>query len=148
MGNRKDYNKTMTNYEQVTIGTDRQLFIDDFSIEVENGISRVLHKPTRAGVALAPEKPYELGHIGYMTTMKDGSHFRAWYRGNAEVPGKSMDGPFTAYAESENGIDWTKPDLGIYKYDESGDNNLVWTGPGYNMGPFRDDNPDAQENER
>ena len=59
-----------------------------------------------------------------------------------------MDGPFTAYAESEDGIHWTKPNLGIHEYDGSKDNNLVWMGPGYNMGAFRDDNPDVHEDER
>ncbi len=138
----------MTDTTPTDVGSDRQLFLDDFWVGEAKDVERVLHQPRRASVAIAAEKPYELGHIGYMVAIEDGGRFRAWYRGNADRPGKTMDGPFAAYAESDDGVHWTKPNLGIYEYEGSKDNNLVWLGPGYNMGPFRDDNPDAREDER
>lgn len=54
-----------------------------------------------------------------------------------------MNPRWSAHAESQDGIHWEKPDLGIIEFDGSRDSNLVWMGPGANMAPFRDDNPDA-----
>ena len=52
------------------------------------------------------------------------------------------------YAESGDGVHWEKPRLGLVEFDGSKDNNLVWGGPGFDMAPFLDGNPDALEEER
>ena len=45
----------------------------------------------------------------------------------------------TCYAESKDGIHWTKPDLGLFEFDGSKKNNIVWDGPGaHNFTPFKD----------
>jgi hypothetical protein len=59
-----------------------------------------------------------------------------------------MNPRWSAHAESQDGIHWEKPDLGIIEFDGSRDSNLVWMGPGANMAPFRDDNPDAPDEQR
>ena len=51
----------------------------------------------------------------------------------------------TGYAESTDGINWEKPELGIIDFEGSKTNNLVWNGPGWNMSPFKDPNPDVPE---
>ena len=35
-------------------------------------------------------------------------------------------GDLTCYAESDDGIHWTKPDLGIFSFDGAYENNIVW----------------------
>ena len=53
-------------------------------------------------------------------------------------------GDLTCYAESEDGLTWTKPDLGIFEFDGSSDNNIVWDLHGANV--FRDDEePDPRK---
>ena len=54
----------------------------------------------------------------------------------------------TAYAESDNGIHWTKPKLGIIEFNGSRENNLVWDGSVENLAVFHDDNPNCHPSER
>ena len=44
----------------VHIGTDRQLFLDDFWIDEARGTTRVLHQPTREAPAIEPDPPWDL----------------------------------------------------------------------------------------
>jgi hypothetical protein len=46
-------------------------------------------------------------------------------------------GDLTCYAESDDGLTWTKPNLGIFEFDGSLDNNIVWDLHGASV--FRDD---------
>src|SRR5262249_24523048 len=56
----------------------------------------------------------------------------------------------TCYAESKDGITWTKPNLGLFEFLRSKDNNIVWMGgkETHNFTPFKDKNPSAPEAER
>src|SRR3989442_12468068 len=45
--------------------------------------------------------------------------------GETNVP---EHGPLACYAESRDGINWSKPVLRLYDYKGSRDNNIVWTG--------------------
>ena len=52
-------------------------------------------------------------------------------------------------AESLDGINWKRPSLGLYEFNGSKDNNIVWTGSGgHNFSPFKDTNPAALPGER
>ena len=47
-------------------------------------------------------------------------------------------------AESVDGIEWTRPGLGLVEFDGSTDNNIILKGPGTdNFVPFQDGNPEA-----
>ncbi|MEO2002859.1 MAG: hypothetical protein ABGY41_02020, partial [Candidatus Poribacteria bacterium] len=53
-------------------------------------------------------------------------------------------GDLTCYAESDDGLTWTKPDLGIFEFNGSADNNIVWDLHGASV--FRDDDePDPRK---
>lgn len=55
----------------------------------------------------------------------------------------------TCYAESRDGIHWEKPSLGLYEFDGSKENNIVWDGIGTHcFTPFRDPNPDCAPDAR
>ena len=122
------------------IGSDRQLFLDDFWIDRSEGVTRELHHPVRREAAVARDKPWEGGGLGYMVTFWDEDRYRGWYRAGQDN--------LVAYAESTDGIHWEKPELGIFDFEGSKKNNLVWNGPGGNMSPFRDPNPDVPNDER
>ena len=130
------------------IGTRRQLFVDEFWIGERSGITRRLHSPVRREVAIAAEHPWEKGGVSCMVTTREGDRFRAWYRCDREMPMRGKRMPLIAYAESEDGVRWKKPMLGLIEFDGSTDNNLVWAGPGNNMSPFRDPNPRVPDEER
>ena len=45
--------------DPVSIGTDRQLFLDDFWIDQAKAVERRLHQPVQREIAIASEKPWE-----------------------------------------------------------------------------------------
>lgn len=45
------------------IGSDRQLFLDDFWIDRSEGVTRELHHPVRREAAVARDKPWEGGGL-------------------------------------------------------------------------------------
>ena len=131
----------------VDIGEDRQLFVDDFWIADLTGVERVLHSPARQDIALEPEHPWEVGGLSYLIAFPDQGKFRGWYRADPQLQDTDYNS-ITCYAESEDGINWTKPNVGLIEFNGSKDNNIVWTGQGINLAPFKDGNPDAKPEER
>ncbi len=130
------------------VGSRRQLFVDQRLIGTLEGVRQVLHHPVRREIAIAPEHPWEKHGVSYMVTFKDGDRFRAWYRVDAVAFGEGKRRSMTAYAESDDGIHWRKPKLGIVEFNGSKENNLVWDGRAKNLAPFRDDNPKCKPDER
>ena len=128
------------------IGTDRQLFVDDYWIDESSGVKRKLHSPQKKETVLKPEKPWEQRFVSWVGTMKDGDKFKAYYRCSNLGEGGGRE--ITAYQESYDGIHWEKPNLGLMEYEGSKDNNIVWMGPGANMAPFKDPNPQVPDDER
>lgn len=132
----------------VDVGSRRQLFVGQDLIEKLDGARQVLHRPVRREIAIKPEHPWENFGVSYMVSFKDGDRFRAWYRVDAAEFGNSKRRAMTAYAESDDGIRWRKPKLGIIEFDGSKENNLVWEGGPGNLAPFRDESPDCNPDER
>ena len=133
------------------IGTDRQLFVDDYWIEDLDGIRRTLHHPVKRETVIRPEHPWEQKGVSYMRVIEDGGRFRGWYRCDPKMNPDMQDrNTVTAYAESFDGVTWEKPTLGIVEYDGSKENNIVWAGADneMNMAPFRDKNPVVSEDEK
>jgi hypothetical protein len=105
--------------EPVDIGSRRELFVDDYLIERLTGHAQLrLHRPTPREVVLVCDRPWEGNGCNYMTVFQDGERYRMYYRGSHGV--YMPDGYRQAhrqvycYAESKDGIHWTKPDLGLY----------------------------------
>ncbi len=101
------------------IGNARQLFLDDFVVAELRGVVRTLHQPTKYenNPVVVPEHPWEDQGIHYPLVFRDGSIYRMYYlaRGSAkDTPdGSGNFGP-VGYAESQDGIHWTKPLLDVY----------------------------------
>ena len=132
----------------IELGDRRELFVDDFLIDRLRGVELRLQKPVPRNVALDHgDVPWEGNTSGYHTIFQDGKLFRAYYRGNHyELWGTYK--PVVCYAESRDGIEWYRPELGLVNYKGSTRNNIIWDGPGsLNFTPFRDRNPDCREGE-
>jgi hypothetical protein len=75
-----------------------------------------------------------------------------YYRGSAlgVANGKLKLGKEVyCYAESRDGIRWTKPNLGLFEYNGSKQNNIIWTGVGiHNFAPFLDSCPNCPAESR
>lgn len=132
------------------VGSRLQLFLDDDLIEEMKGVELKLHEPSWAEIAMRRDRPWEDSTLYDPVVIKDGERYRMWYRANFNSP------PFyTAYAESTDGINWTKPNLGLVEFQGSTENNIVWAGDHSKPGGmpdvlcvFRDDNPNTPNDER
>ena len=94
-----------------------QLFLDDHIIERSTGFQRVLHHPEARGPVLVPERPWEAQGITplYVGRRADGRlecYYRAhWWNGKGEWDLGQASA--TAYAVSEDGTHWEKPELNL-----------------------------------
>jgi hypothetical protein len=102
------------------IDTKRQLFIDDYVISSLTNITRQFHQPAKY-----PGNPLMPGYPAAVLYDEKSGKFRMWY---------SM-----SYAESTDGINWTKPNRGL-------EGNRVFVGPGEIRGFIY--NPDAADPQR
>ncbi len=152
--------------EALEIGSRIELFVDDYLIDSLEGVRLKLHEPKSAGTVLTLDKPWEGNTSAYFNLFQDGDLYRMYYRGSnlAEyaLPDLLREGekvledhPFTiSYAESKDGIQWERPNLGIYEFEGSKDNSIVWMDkPGDQkitdcMYVFKDGNPRAPDSQR
>jgi hypothetical protein len=95
--------------ESIDIGSRRELFVDDFVIDKLQGARQRLHHPTPREVAIVHDRPWEGNTCFYHTVFRDGDLYRMYYRGSQHTPGKGSTHQVVCYAESEDGIRWTKP---------------------------------------
>jgi hypothetical protein len=133
--------------DAIDIGDRLELFVDHFLIDSLQGVLLRLHEPRPAGTALAFDRPWEGAHTGYVTVLQDGPLYRMYYRG-LPVSGKDgSDQETTCYAESRDGIRWTKPDLGLHEVTGSRRNNVILAGTSpfsHNFAPFIDTRPGVE----
>ena len=132
----------------IDVASRRELFVDDHLIEKLSGEAALrLHHPTPREVSIVFDAPWEGSGSGYHTIFQDGDLYRMYYRGlHLEVSkGKlssSRHEPFYCYAESTDGVRWTRPELGIVEFDGSKKNNIILKGRGtHNFAAFKDDQP-------
>ncbi len=116
----------------VRLGSRRELFADRFLIDRLKGASLALERPHDEGAVLRFDKPWEGRFCGYATVIKDGPLYRLYYRGLPDAGGDGSNREVTCYAESKDGIRWTKPELGLFEINGSKANNVVLAG----MAPF------------
>lgn len=134
--------------EPLALGNRRELFIDHHLIDRLDGASLKLHEPRPAGTAINYDRPWEGPGCGYITVLEDDGIYRMYYRG------LSGDGPqVTCYAESVDGIEWIKPDIGLFDAAGMRDNNVILTpevagGATHNFSPMLDRRPGIPESEQ
>ncbi len=128
----------------VTLGSRLELFADDLLVGKLDGCSLKLHEPHPANVALRFDAPWEGAFSGYVTVLHDGERFRCYYRGNPIAGRDGSDTEVTCYAESRDGINFTKPALGLFEVHGTRSNNVVLAGQApfsHNFAPFLDSRP-------
>ncbi len=134
----------------VQIGSRLELLVDGWLIDRMRGVELRLNRPIAQEVVMVFDKPWEGNTSAYVTVFRDGPIFRMYYRGcHYDWDTKNIAHSVTCYAESEDGIHWRRPELGIFDFNGSKRNNIVWMGLGnHNFTPFKDANPDCGPNER
>jgi hypothetical protein len=130
-----------------------ELFVDHHLVERLEGTRLVLGRPQPANIALTFDQPWEEA-ANYVTVIKDADVYRMYYRGCQRTPEGEFDPrtEVTCYAESRDGITWTKPMLQLHEVEGSRENNVI-LGPdarrvSHNFSPFLDTRPGVLRNER
>ena len=129
----------------IALGSRLEFFTDDYLIERIKGDARLhLHQP----VLMPPE--HGRSRVCYTTILHEDGRYRRYQRTvRKSYQGEQYDGhpgELTEYLESNDGIRWRKPRLGLYQIDGSRHNNIVLAGTStgsHNFTPFRDENPAA-----
>lgn len=105
----------------------RRLFLDAMVVEQQQGLARVFHAAEKHGEpVLRRDRAWEstgsfAGPYLYGTVLWDAGKLRMWYHAYG------TGGYRNCYAESVDGINWVKPDLGLIELDGSKRNNLFLT---------------------
>ena len=135
--------------DPVDIGSRRELFVDHHLIASLDGARLALHRPQPREIVFKFDQPWEGLYSGYETVFKDGETYRFYYRGMPEAR-HDLDTEVTCVAESQDGIHWTRPKLGIYEVRGTKDNNVVLTRSRgcHNFAPFIDTNPNCPVDQR
>ena len=123
----------------LNLGSRRELFVDNYLIDTLRGTLLKLHQPQPSGVAVTFDQPWEDNICAYTTVLVDGDTYRMYYRARM--------GRFTGYAESSDGVVWTKPDLELVEWDGSTANNILLQGA-HTFVPFLDTRPEVAAEER
>ncbi len=135
----------------VDIGSRRELFVDHYLIDSLKGARLEMHQPQLDGVALEFDRPWEGLFCGYVTILEDDGTYRLYYRGLPKARRDGSDSEVTCYAESRDGITWTKPNLKLFEVNGTRDNNVILAGHApcsHNFAPFIDTRPGTSPEQR
>ncbi len=139
----------------VDLGSRRELFVDTQLIATMSGAVLELQIPQIGELSLDfREKPWEGPWAGQgPTILKDGRVYRMYYFApmSSQRVGPETNGS-TAYAESRDGITWTRPRLGQFVYNGSTDNNILLLPdnihPFHLIRPFIDSKPGVPSSQK
>ena len=132
--------------QPINIGDRLELMVDDFLIERFEGRAELrLHRPVQREVTFSCDRPWEGNWSGLVTYIQDGDLYRMYYTGGRWRRGR----PSICYAESRDGIGWTRPELGLVAFNGSKKNNLILSAKGITaFVPFKDTNPDCKPDQK
>jgi len=144
--------------EVIDLGSRLEPFVDTFIIEQMDGTFFELHSPILYDTAIIFNEPWEGNANHFVTVFKDQGIYKMYYRstpGIVDASGKGWE-LMVCYAESTDGIHFTKPNLGIISFNESKNNNIILRdknipfakSPFQNFTPFIDNNPHIDPSER
>ncbi|MEW6357755.1 MAG: hypothetical protein AB1696_15590 [Planctomycetota bacterium] len=148
--------------EPTKIGSRMELMVDDALIAQMTNARLDLHHPVRQEIVFKSDKPWEGNASGYQSVFKDGGLYRMYYRGlhytHGGKPAEALaDHPQNlCYAESDDGIHWRRPELGLFEFNGSKANNIIVApelsgavgGSPAHTSTFKDMNPNCPADEK
>lgn len=153
--------------DAIFIGKRREVFWDMSMIDADGyGTLAKLHEPVRRECVLAYDEPWGGDTLNYIAVVQDeeagvyrmytavGKSYKYVEKHGLEGGEKRAN---IAYAESTDGVNWTKPNLGIADFRGSKDNNFIFDLDGDNkviaegfdgFSPMIDTNPNCKPEEK
>ncbi|MCA9448259.1 MAG: hypothetical protein KC931_14160, partial [Candidatus Omnitrophica bacterium] len=106
---------------------ERQLFLDDHLIAKTEDLKRTLHQPDKKGAVIVPDRPWEVSLQTRCAPAWDPEQglYKLWLITSTRI----SDDAGATYAESQDGVHWTKPNLGQREIEGSLENNFVALDP-------------------
>jgi len=137
--------------EAVPIGNRLELFVDDYLIDkTEGNIRHHMMLPQPREVVFVVDESWEGNTSAYYSIFLDGDSYKMVYRGwEHDQNQQEVHDAVVGLAVSEDGIHWRKPNLGLFEWEGSKENNIIWMGPGaHNFTAFLDHNPSTPPSAR
>ncbi len=128
------------------IGSRLELFVDRYLIQQLKGARLHLHHPEPAEVVLVYDRPWEGIYSGAPRVIRDGQRYHMYYHGFPEWKDGEQTEESTCYAVSQDGIRWSRPELGLYERKGTRRNNVIFDSGGF--APFLDSRPGVPASER
>jgi hypothetical protein len=137
----------------------RELFWDDYLVDTEKTTAKLtLNRPVKKNLVIELDKPWEGDCFSYSDIVRVGDGYRMYYItgmsgtvGNIE-PITGMQFGFLCFLESDDGLNWTRPSLGICEFDGGTDNNIIMCRSADdqldNFFVFYDENPNCPPEEK
>ncbi len=106
----------------INISNRRECFFDNFLIdEAKTTAEKRLHKPVRRGEILTLDRPWEGVYNTFFVPIFVKDKWMLYYTSTI-----SPNEKYVCYAESADGQNWVRPNLGIVDYNGSKDNNIIF----------------------
>ena len=113
-------------------GRHKQLFLDDYAIESMSGVKRVLHQPEKHGPVLTADRSrgettVQSRSVPHWNPDKGAWEWWYWaFHESSNGQHRNSETRLNHYAISSDGVNWESPSLGLYEWNGSKDNNVVW----------------------
>lgn len=133
----------------------REVFWSDYIIDSERTTAKpVINKPVKLEPPVVMDAPWEGDTISYPNILKVDGKYRMYYQ-TGWTNYETMSGAekmFLCMMESEDGINWTRPNLGVCEFEGSTNNNIIMKESKDNKLDnffiFFDENPDCPAEEK
>jgi hypothetical protein len=113
--------------EPIPIGTQKQFFIDTLFLENPHNVALRIRPASKTGErTLEPDKPWESASLNWFSVVNDGGKYRMWYEAYDVEGWPTSDDTSFCYAESVDGAHWTKPGLGMFRYRDVDQTNILF----------------------
>ncbi|MCF6283892.1 MAG: hypothetical protein L3K26_01690 [Candidatus Hydrogenedentes bacterium] len=122
----------------INVGSEKQLFIDDLFFDTSEGIRLQLNPARKTGEHnVKRDQPWESATLNWFSVMEDRrgtrkpetgarAKYRMWYECYDIEGWPTANDTSFCYAESADGIEWSKPELDLFSYQGSTKNNILF----------------------
>ena len=117
----------------INVGSDKQLILDGLFLADSQGVILKICPPRKTdAVILKPEHEWESASLNWFNVVQDQGRidrrakYRMWYEAYDVDGWPTADDTSFCYAESRDGIHWTKPILQMFTYKDSDRNNILF----------------------
>jgi hypothetical protein len=141
----------------IDLGSKREMFWNNYLVDdsLTTAQNRMI-KPTSLGTVKRLESELESASVSYPSILKDDKGYRMYYSAWEQTKKKHDDDEVGSNVsricvlESQDGMTWTRPNVGLYEYEGNTDNNIVIPEMDFrdNAFIFYDTNPNCPPEER